>query len=109
VTHRQHQIDLPSAGEVDAGLEVGLAHIAEQVGPISQAGAVIKGERNHLFDCRKQGPGGRCSRGTSDLHLGLEVLCDLGCRWNGLQLCTDTTRHQKEDSHGRAGVKRIAG
>jgi hypothetical protein len=58
MAHRQHQVDLLSLGKIDADLKIRLSHIAEQVGPVSEAGARFKAEGKHLFDTGKQVPGG---------------------------------------------------
>jgi hypothetical protein len=58
MTHRQHQVDLLSLGEIDANLKIRFSHIAEQIGPVSEAGASFEAEGEHLFDAGKQLPSG---------------------------------------------------
>jgi hypothetical protein len=64
VAHRQHQVDLLSLGEIDADLKIWLSHIAEQIGPVSEAGAGFEAEGEYLFDAGQQLPGGADSRVT---------------------------------------------
>ena len=60
MTHRQHQVDLLSLGEIDANLKIRFSHIAEQIGPVSEAGASFEAEGEHLFDAGKQFGAAEC-------------------------------------------------
>ena len=76
MAHRQHQVDLLSLGEIDANLKIRLSDIAEQIGPVSEAGARFEAEREHFFDAGKQLPSSADVRITGHKQGRAELLAE---------------------------------
>ena len=76
MAHRQHQVDLLSLGKIDADLKIRLSHIAEQIGPISKAGACFEAEGEHLLNAGKQLPSGAHSRIAGHKQGRIELLTE---------------------------------
>jgi hypothetical protein len=98
VTHREHQIDLATTGQVDADLKIGLPNRAQQVGPFGQA-RVAEVERNGLLDGGQKLPE-RCHRWWAGHLQGKAQLAGDGRRGGqGLNLTELVSRDQKQRTH----------
>ena len=101
MAHREHQINLAAARQVDAGLEIGLAHVAEQVGPVGQGGVAVEIERDQLLHRRQQAPSTTGCGRAGHLNLGAECLGYSRRCGQRLELGCHAAWNQKQNAHGR--------